>query len=182
MQNKAGQGTGTPSTFIFDRAALNRAYRYCFSLTGDEDAAYDLLQDGLERYLRAPRTDIETPSAFLRGIIRNRFLDGLRDPGARLLGEVTDMDPDCLAIGFPSLENLVMAEQDLERVWALLDPFERELLHLWALEGFTAKEVASQLDLPLGTVLSRIHRLRRRLAPEDNGGADVFPARGGAVS
>lgn len=123
------------SAATFDRAALNRMYRYCFALTNDEDAAYDLLQDALERYLRASREDLEAPAAFLRRIIRNRFVDGLRDRGARLLDDPEDTDPDCLAIGFPSLDNLLIAEQDLERIWALLDPFERELLHLWARGG-----------------------------------------------
>ena len=148
----------------FDRAALNRMYRYCFSLTNNEDAAYDLLQDGLERYLRASREGVADTTAFLRRIIRNRFIDGLRDRDAALRDDREPVDPDCLAIGFSSLDDVLVAEQDLERIWGLLDPFERELLHLWALEGHTAREVADQLGAPLGTVLARIHRMRRKIS------------------
>ena len=151
------------SASTFDRTALNRMYRYCYSLTNNEDAAYDLLQDGLERYLRVRPDAPMAPFSYLRRIVRNRFIDGLRDRGAQILDNAAEIDPDCVAIGFGSLEGTVIAQQDLERIWDVLDPFERELLHLWALEGYTGKEVAEQLGLPLGTVLARIHRLRQRL-------------------
>ena len=152
----------------FDRAALNRMYRYCYSLTNDKDAAYDLLQDGLERFVRASADLPGDSFAFLRRIIRNRYIDGLRDKGARLLEEAAQTDPDCVAIGFASLESTVIAQDELEHVWEAREPFERELLHLWALEGYSAREVAEQLDLPLGTVLARIHRLRRKLTRRDD--------------
>ena len=166
------------SAGIFDRAALNRMYRYCYSLTNDKDAAYDLLQDGLERYLQARPQPAREPAAYLRRIIRNRFVDGLRNRGARLLDDAVDTDPDCVAIGFSSLESVVIAQQDLERIWDRLDAFDRELLHLWALEGYTAKEVAAQLELPLGTVLARIHRLRQRLIRQRADDADAAEAAG----
>ena len=164
----------------FDRTALNRMYRYCFTLTNDQDAAYDLLQDGLERYMRASGSAVDDPPSFLRRIIRNRFIDGLRDRGARILDDCDATDPDCLAIGFSSLESLAIAEQDLEHIWSRLDPLERELLNLWALEGYTAREVADQLLAPLGTVLARIHRLRRKIVrfSDRDGGTEM--AAGGA--
>ena len=110
-----------------------------------------------------PATPWTDPVASLRRIIRNRFIDCLRNRGARILDDCEETDPNCLAIGFPSLESLAIAEQDLERIWSRLDPLERELLNLWALEGYTAREVSDQLDTPLGTVLARIHRLRRKI-------------------
>lgn len=165
----------------FDRAALNRMYKYCFALTNDEDAAYDLLQDGLERYLRASRDIVDNPSAFLRRIIRNRFIDGLRDRGARILGDGGETDPNCLSIGFSSLETLAIAEQDLDRIWSRLDPLERELLSLWALEGYTAREVSEQLHTPLGTVLARIHRLRCKIVRHSKADDGNPSAGGGAL-
>ena len=56
----------------FDASDLNRMYRYCAALTGDPSSAYDLLQDGLERYLRSDSSKVETPMALLRRILRNR--------------------------------------------------------------------------------------------------------------
>lgn len=147
----------------FDRAMLNRLYRYCLALTKHEAAAYDLLQDGLERYLRSAPTDAREPVALLRRILRNRFIDGLRNRGEQLHAETTALDPDCLAIGFGSLEDVAIATQTLEHIWDRLGHFERELLLLWAVEGHSAREVAELQGVPHGTVLARIHRLRQRL-------------------
>lgn len=148
----------------FDRAFLDRMYRYCCSLTNDEDAAYDLLQDGLERFLCADRSHVDSPSGFLSRIIRNRFIDMLRAAGKRPFDDPADLDPDCVAIGFASIEQMAITDQSLERIWSALDASQRELLHLWAVEGMTAREVAEHIGAPQGTVLSRIHRLRQRLA------------------
>lgn len=79
----------------------------------------------------ALRTDgLEFPAAFPRRIIRNCFIDGLRDRGARVLDECEGTHPDCVAIGFSSLESLAIAEQELERIWSRLEPLEVELPNL----------------------------------------------------
>ncbi|WP_462322790.1 RNA polymerase sigma factor [Halochromatium sp.] len=150
----------------FDRAMLNRLYRYCLALTKHEAAAYDLLQDGLERYLRSAPGDRDDPMALMRRILRNRFIDGLRNRGEQLLNEATSLEPECLAIGFGSLEEIAITTQTLEQIWDRLGPFDRELLLLWALEGRTAREVAELQGVPHGTVLARIHRLRQRLSAQ----------------
>ena len=148
----------------FDASDLNRMYRYCVALTGDRTSAYDLLQDGLERYLRSAPSSVRTPMAMLRRILRNRCIDLHRTAHDQQLDSLEALDRQPVDIGFATLENMVIAEQDVERIWNMLDACERELLHLWALEEYTAQEVADLLDQPRGTVLSRIHRLRKRLA------------------
>jgi len=162
----------------FDRAMLNRLYRYCLALTKHEAAAYDLLQDGLERYLRSAPADARDPMALLRRILRNRFIDGLRDRGEQLLSEATSLEPECLAIGFGSLEDVAIATQTLEQIWERLGPFDRELLLLWAVEGRTAREVAELQAVPHGTVLARIHRLRQRLLAQAQRDDAAAAARG----
>lgn len=164
--------------FVFDQAALNRMYRYCCALTGDDASAYDLLQDGLERYLRrgASRGHPDQPEAMLRRILRNRFIDLRRvDRGGRH-DCLDDQHEHQLSLGFHGLDDMLILRQDLERLWARLAPLERELLHLWAVDGYTAQEVADLLGEPRGTVLSRIHRLRRRLASERAAGDVVSEA------
>ena len=69
-----------------------------------------------------------------------------------------------------SLEDIVIAQADLEIVWELLDPFERELLYYWAVEEMTAQEIAGQIDVPRGTVLSRIYRVRKKIETEIRSG------------
>jgi RNA polymerase sigma-70 factor, ECF subfamily len=153
------------ATVPFDREALQRAYRYCLALTGHEATAYDLLQDGLERYLRG--VDVaENPKAMLYRILHNRFIDTRRTSRDELHDDVEALDHQCLSLGFHGLDDIVIAQQELAIIWRGLAPGERELLHLWAVEGYTAQEVAEQLGQARGTVLSRIHRLRRRLEAE----------------
>lgn len=149
----------------FDQTALQRAYRYCLALTGHEAAAYDLLQDGLERYLRQAET-VENPQAMLYRILHNRFIDTRRTSRDELHDDVDVLDDQCLSLGFHGLDDMLIARQELAIIWQGLTPAERELLHLWAVEGHTAREVADQLGEPRGTVLCRIHRLRRRLEAE----------------
>jgi RNA polymerase sigma-70 factor (ECF subfamily) len=61
------------------------------------------------------------------------------------------------------LEDIVIAEYEVEAIMAILEPLERELLYFWAVEGYTAQEIADWTDSPRGTVLSRIHRLRQKI-------------------
>lgn len=170
------------SAVVFDRDALNRVYRYALALCNDEALAADLLQDGLERYLRAAaqldqphgdmaegdkaegnRASAAHPEALLRRIVRNRCIDLWR---ARRDEEPFDAEAPhiaALALDVTSLEDCLIAEDELARLWATLAPAERELLHLWAVEGHTAQEIAALQACPRGTVLARIHRLRQRL-------------------
>lgn len=150
------------TALALDQAALDRAYRYCFALTGDETTAYDLLQDGVERYLRCGQ-DADHPQAMLRRILRNRFIDTLRTGHDDLYDDLDTLEQQPLSLGFSSLEDVMIAQDELDRIWRDLAPADRELLHLWAVEGYTAREVAEQVGQPRGTVLSRIHRLRRKL-------------------
>lgn len=155
------------SRFALDEATLNRLYRYCCALTGNDASAYDLLQDGMERYLKrdASLGAPDCPEAMLRRILRNRFIDTYRADRSDCEEPYDEQRPGALSLGFQGLEDTLIARQDLEALWQQLGPLERELLHLWAVEGHTAQEVADLLDEPRGTVLSRIHRLRRRLVP-----------------
>lgn len=152
------------AAIAFDAEDLNRMYRYCAALTGDPASAYDLLQDGLERYLRGAPSEARAPMAVLRRIVRNRYIDLRRTDHSRTQDALETLDEQTADIGFSTLETVLVAEQEVARIWAMLDSADRELLHLWALEGYTAQEVADLLDQPRGTVLSRIHRLRKRLA------------------
>jgi RNA polymerase sigma-70 factor (ECF subfamily) len=76
------------------------------------------------------------------------------------------------------LEDIVIAEHEVEAIMAMLEPLEHELLFFWAVEGYTAQEIADRTDSTRGTVLSRIHRLRQKIlrhrkstAAEIKGGA-----------
>lgn len=152
-------------TAVFDPDSLNRLYRYACALTGNGADADDLLQDGLERFLRSGRGTAANPLAYARRTLRNCFIDGLRRRG-RFPQEPLCEESTALDLDTRTLEAVAIARDDFNRVWQRLDPFDREILYFWAIEGMTAHEVAQELDSPRGTVLSRIHRLRARLRAE----------------
>jgi RNA polymerase sigma-70 factor (ECF subfamily) len=150
---------------MFSEAELNQLFRYCLTLSKEEASAYDLLQDGLESYLKKQTNQtIDKPLNYLRCIIRNRFIDTLRKEQRNPLTMVEDTDTyQVTEIGFQSLEQIQTSQQTLENIWKKLQPLERELMHFWAVEEWTAQEIADHLKIPRGTILARIHRLRKRI-------------------
>jgi len=64
-----------------------------------------------------------------------------------------------------SVEDSVMRRQMVDRALATLSEELRVTLVLHDVEGLEYREIASVLDIPVGTVMSRIFRARRRLRP-----------------
>lgn len=152
-------------------AYLDALYSFALRLTKRPPDADDLVQ---ETYLRAfrfahrfePGTHLK---AWLFQILRNTFLTFYRrdahqpvlfDQGA---GEGAESAPDAEA----PLASVATA-LDLERALAELPEEFRSVLLLADLEGFALGEIAQIMDIPVGTVKSRLFRarrlLRRRLA------------------
>ncbi len=154
---------------IFDREVLQKLYRYACTLCINQDDAYDLLQYAFEKYLHNQRDSKRgSEVAYLRTIIRNRFIDDYRRKQRFPEDSYDDESP--VAIDVVSLEDTVLAEVELEIVWQRFDPFEREILYYWAVEEMSAQEISEQINVPRGTVLSRIYRLRKKIeeTTEDN--------------
>ena len=79
-------------------------------------------------------------------------------PHTTLDEELIELDTDNLL-----LEEMLITSSELDAVWLKMDPMEREILFLWAVEGYSTSQIADQLEISRGTILSRIHRLRKRL-------------------
>ena len=151
---------------MFSREVLNILYRYAYSLTCEEANAYDLLQDTLARFLaRKDHLTIKDKVPYVRRMIRNQFIDQLRREQRFPLEVLDTVNSTVINDAYIDLERMVISEQALQQVWELLLPMERELLYLWAVEGFTGQEIATQLNIPQGTILSRIYRLRKKIEP-----------------
>ena len=145
---------------FFNRAELNKLYRYGYSLCANQDDAYDLLQYALEKYLNKPAGySSASDLAYVRTIMRNRFVDDYRK-STRFPEE--EYDDSLVVIDETTLEDVIVAQFDLEIIWKELNIMEREVLYYWAIEGMTAQEIADQIDTPRGTVLSRLYRIRKR--------------------
>jgi RNA polymerase sigma-70 factor (ECF subfamily) len=156
---------------VFDQATLNRLYRYCYSLCDQESDAFDLLQSGIERCLKVPPEKPAASYAYALRIIRNVFIDQYRRK-QKIAFESYDEATLTLDYDIASLEDVVLDRTELEVIWPSLSIIEREILFLWAVEGYSTDEVAGQLDKPRNTVLSIIYRMRKRL------GAQAANARG----
>ena len=149
---------------MFNNDELNRLYRFAFSLTNAEANAYDLLQSALANYLKSRTAKLSGDDRlrYMRTTIRNLFIDQYRKEQRHPHQEIESVDA-LISIETPSPEDVLIESEQIVDILDGLNPSERELVHLWALEEYTAKEIAEQLDCPRGTVLSRIHRLRKKI-------------------
>jgi RNA polymerase sigma-70 factor, ECF subfamily len=57
-------------------------------------------------------------------------------------------------------------DQQLKRAFDALPAEYQTAMQLWAIEELSYKEIADALDVPLGTVMSRLHRARQRLSEQ----------------
>ena len=146
---------------MLDKTLFDQLYRYCYSLTADPDNACDLLQTAFEKYLNTGRTLIEINKFYMMKVIRNQWIDDVRRSG-RVRVEPFD-EENYLDFDVATLEQTVTDQDTIAVLWAGFAPVEREILFLWAVEGYTTTEIADWLNLRRGTVLSRISRLRKRV-------------------
>lgn len=134
--------------------------RYARMLAGDAWAADDLVQDTLERACRKWllwRSDGNL-RAWLFTLMHNLYLNQRRAaPGGQWL------DIASLADSLPAPEGRSDAALDLERCLQRLPPEQRAVLLLVSVEDMSYAEVAQVLQLPQGTVMSRLSRARARL-------------------
>lgn len=160
---------------MFTETELNQHFRYCCSLTSGRaegrDDAWDLLQTSMEKYLRSPPKNAVAKHSYLRRIIRNQFYDEQRyhkrwqttdtdvlDGAAGVTASPAAAGPQDFDI--QTLEDVAIQQDMLDTIWETLDPTDREILFLWAVDGYSTTEVAGIINMPRGTLLSRIHRLR----------------------
>ena len=141
---------------------LNNLYGYCFALAGNETEAYDLLQSSVEKYLQTDTESIRNEKAFIKKIIRNHYIDEYRKQ-SRVSLEQFDEAVTYVDMNTKPMERMIASQLQVESVWQELSSSEREILYFWAVEGYSTSELAAFLQIPRGTLLSKIHRLRIRL-------------------
>ncbi|MDB5699282.1 MAG: polymerase ECF-type sigma factor [Alphaproteobacteria bacterium] len=155
--------------------ALPRLRRFAHSLSRNPADADDLAQQTVERALRS-RSRWQEGSrldAWLYRIMRNLWIDEARSRARKAKVERPPEDGE--KIGFDPRGGQDAAI-DLQRVMTALDRLpdeQRETVSLILIEGFGYREAAELLDLPIGTVSSRLVRgrtaLLKMLGGEQNG-------------
>ncbi|EJM68607.1 sigma-70 family RNA polymerase sigma factor [Pseudomonas sp. GM55] len=151
---------------------LDAAYNLARWLTGNDSAAHDVVQESALRAFRFSQRFVDgNAKAWFLTIVRNESYTWLKatagrhwvafgddvaqDPGA----SSHDQTPELLAI---HTENAALVQQAL----CALPPAFREVIVLKELEDMPYKDIALVVDIPLGTVMSRLARARAMLKLE----------------
>ena len=140
---------------------LDSGYRYAISLTHDPAEAEDLIQDACLAML-ASGAAWERP--YLFSTIRNRFIDRYRRNRKVMFVALEDGDgsvSEPAAFDWETPD--VLESERLDRALGTLRVDEREALFLAIVEGYTAEEIGRITSRPRGTILSLLHRAKRKL-------------------
>lgn len=143
---------------------FQRAYRYAIALCGEREGAYDLVHTAVTHWLSASRAQVDNPLAYFLRIVRNTFLADRRR-AAQMQWSALEDAGTVVAVDLRPLEDVHLERAWLEQAWADMSAAEREVLFLWAVEGYTVDEISAQTGAPRGTLLARMHRLRRKFSP-----------------
>lgn len=155
---------------------LEAMYRFAFRLSGQQQDAEDLVQDVVVKlYPRLGELEsVEQLRPWLNRVLYRHFIDQVRRRGRR--GEVTvsDMVEDGRQVDFldsyaadsPEFIEQISAERlgpVLDEVLRTLSPDQRTLMLLHDVDGWSQDDIARVLEVPVGTVKSRVHRCRANL-------------------
>ncbi len=142
-------------------------YRVARSITGNAADAEDLVQDALLRAYRAiDGFDGRHPRAWLLTIVRNTQINRTRRRRPSLLDDPDAADLESRLESSPSGEETYLDASFDERVEASLAALPddgRRVVELVDLADLSYAEAADVLEVPIGTVMSRLHRARRKI-------------------
>jgi RNA polymerase sigma-70 factor (ECF subfamily) len=175
-------GLGDQAFADIIRDHLDALHGFCVQLARDRSDGEDLLQETIIRAMRA-HPGLREPERFkgwLFAIATNVWRDQLRARGRHLqttsLDELND-DGDGFSLfqtitiedPFPYSDELhldflrLFRDEDVQAAFGAINPAFRLPLILTVVHGFSCKEAAAVLGVPLGTLLSRLHRGRKQL-------------------
>ncbi|MCD7900648.1 MAG: RNA polymerase sigma factor [Bacteroides sp.] len=161
------------TSFSFEKnlvAMQDELYRFAYKLTSNSNEADDLLQETSLKAL--DNEDKYTPGTNFKGwmytIMRNIFINNYR----KVVREQTyvDQTDNLYHLNLPQDSGFVSTEgaYDLKEMRRIVNslPLEYKQPFSMHVAGFKYREIAEKLDLPLGTVKSRIFFTRQRLQDE----------------
>jgi RNA polymerase sigma-70 factor (ECF subfamily) len=177
-RTRTARATGEPDEFAqLMREHVPTLYRSAYRWTGAVDRAEDLVQQLLLRlYPRlAELRELDRVRPWALRVMYRIFVDELRreraspvqfgaelpaDSGALSAEDEAWLDP---GPGPAELAEQELTQERLVRAWERLGEEHRVVLSLHDIEDYTLPELAQIMDIPLGTLKSRLHRARARL-------------------
>lgn len=148
-------------------ALLPRLRRFAYSLTGSMDEAEEVLQSACEKALsRLDQFEAGTRlDSWMFQIIRTVRIDRIRYSVRRPTTSAPDID---MTAEFDArTHEQVEARMELEIIRDEINKLpeeQRTVLALVTVDGMSYQEAADALDIPIGTIMSRLARARRKLA------------------
>ncbi len=157
-----------PSSFALpgDLAAMRR---YARSLARNEHDADDIVQEALLRAIE--RQDTFQPGRsqrrWLLAIVHNVFVTRKRKEAAEARRD--DRFAETLLARLDPEQEMIARLNEVAQAFSVLSDQQRAVLHLVAVEGLSYQEAADVLDVPVGTIMSRLSRARSALRQRDCG-------------
>ena len=146
------------------RMHSKRIWRFGFALSGTSDVADDLLQStclrALERHHQV--TSHERLDSWLMTICRSIWLNEVRARSVRKAQALSvTSEAELIAAGSDSETNIFAAEVFTQVMQ--LPEAQRETVMLVFVEGYSYREAAALLEVPIGTIMSRLSNARQKL-------------------
>jgi RNA polymerase sigma-70 factor (ECF subfamily) len=156
---------------------MDALYNFALRLTTDPNDAEDLVQDTIVKAYRffSSYEKGTNAKAWMFRILKNSFINNYRKTSKK----PSQVDYDEVSSYYESiraertdtsdLENLMfreMMDDDLSNALTRLPEDFRTVVLLCDVEGYTYEEIANMLDVPIGTIRSRLHRGRNLLKTE----------------
>jgi RNA polymerase sigma-70 factor (ECF subfamily) len=158
----------------FEKLALEQLdllYRVARRLTRDADRAADLVQETFVRALKAQSTfNLEAHGIrpWLVRIMHNlhfsRSEREKRQPVTMEAGPLEAASLPAPAERFPFQAGMEGMDERMVKALNELPAEYQMVLLLWAVEEFSYKDIAESMEIPIGTVMSRLHRARQKLS------------------
>jgi RNA polymerase sigma-70 factor (ECF subfamily) len=152
---------------------VDRLYRAAWSLCGSREEAEDLVQETFERVLRRPRfLHSEDDLGYLLRVLRNTYFSQRRTAGRR--PQTTPLPDDADLIedrSVPAPESRMESAELYAAIARLPDDFRDTLVAIDVI-GLSYREAARALRVREGTITTRLHRARQRVARDLETGAN----------
>ena len=144
---------------------LDRLYRAALGMTGSPADAEDLVQDVCVKVLAKPRLVTgDDDLGYLLRVLRNTFISGRRTAARRPAIATAPEDMERFEAGNGSDPERALEASQLYAKIAELPEHQRDALVAVDLIGLSYKEAAATLDVPTGTIMSRLFRARQSLS------------------
>ena len=145
---------------------LDRLYRAAWALTGSREDAEDLVQETYARVLAKTRVigSEEDTLPYLLRVLRNTFVSSLRTRDRRPRTAPLEDTEAILAAPAAHSPTAALAAREVFDAIAALPGEQREVVAAVDVAGLSYAETAELLEVPTGTVMSRLYRGRSRVA------------------